>query len=60
MDRVYLWGGIAAVGVVLFSIIHSLTAIPVCSNPVMHLKFSITKPGFVCYIRAFDQDIVVH
>lgn len=60
MDRVYIWSGIAAVAFVLYVIVHTLFTVPACSNPLMHIKFDITKPGFVCYIHAFEQDIVVH
>lgn len=32
---------------------------PSCSNPVARLKFDFGKPGLVCVVHAFDQDIVI-
>lgn len=50
---------VAALAVIcLMGMAMALTA-PSCENPVSHLKFDFSKPGLVCVVHAFDQDIVI-
>lgn len=50
---------IAAVAVFVLAGTAVALTTPDCSNPVMHLKFDWSKPGMVCVVTAFDQDIVI-